>query len=264
MSEFTARIAIIYKKIPAGVRSRLRPLKRPAWSIFGAALWRATGGATARGPFKGVRQGPVHFRSTLAGTYERELDEWFERLLGPSTASFERAVDVGGGTGYYAAGLALRLPRAEVTVFEIDAAARDVIADTLRRNDVSSRVRIRGECTIATLGDALDGDARTLLVMDVEGAERELLDPAAVAALAHTTILVETHDVFAPGAHEAIKARFAATHAIEERRAVPRTMADYPSDLVPRLRRLMPGVALASIDEMRQQPFGWMLLSPRA
>jgi predicted O-methyltransferase YrrM len=264
MSAVAAAASRLYKLLPEAVRSRLRPLKRPSWSIFGAALWRATGGATARGPFKGVRQGPVHFRATLAGTYERELDEWFERLLGPSTASFERAVDVGGGTGYYAAGLALRLPMAQVTVFEIDPAAREVIEDTLRRNDVSSRVTIHGECTIATLADALAGDARTLLVMDVEGAERELLDPVAIPALAHTTIVVETHDVFAPGAHETIKARFAATHAIEERRAARRTMADYPPDLLPRLRRLMPGVALASIDEMRQPPFAWLLLTPRS
>lgn len=263
MTGFASPVARLYKRLPEGFRVRLRPLKRPAWSIFGAALWRATGGITARGPFRGMRQGPVHFRAALVGTYERELDEWFERLLGPSTDPFERVVDVGGGTGYYAAGLTLRLPHARMTVFEIELAAREVIADTLKRNGLSGRVTIRGECTVATLGDSLAGNARTLVVMDVEGAERTLLDPAAVPALDQATIVVETHDVFAPGVHDAIKARFASTHSVEERRGVPRTLADYPPGLLPRLRRLMPGVALASIDEMRVEPYGWLLLTPR-
>ena len=264
MSAIATSLSRLYKNLPEGLRALFRPLKRPAWSIFGAALWRATGGATARGPFTGVLHGRVHFRANLAGTYERELDEWFERLLEAAAPPFERAVDVGGGTGFYAAGLARRLPHARVTVFEIVPAARDVIADTLRRNGVASRVTIRGECTIGSLTDALAGQARTLLVMDVEGAERELLDPAAVPALARATIVVETHDVFAPGAHEIIKARFTTTHTIEERRAEPRSTADYPPNLLPLLRRLMPRAALASIDEMRQQPFAWLLLTPRA
>ena len=253
-----------YRLLPEGLRARLRPLRRPAWSFFGASLWRATGGTTAYGPFRGVRHGPVHFRATLAGTYERELDDWFERLLEPSAAPFDHAIDVGGGTGYYAAGLALRLPLAPVTVFEMSAAARAVIGETLRRNGVAGRVDVHGECTSATLADALAQGARTLLVMDVEGAERELLDPSLVIALTRVTILVETHDVFAPGAHEMIKQRFAGTHVVEERRGVPRTVADYPSGLLPRLRKLMPRTALASIDEMRMEPYGWLLLTPRS
>ncbi len=260
MSALLAPIARLYKLLPESVRYRVRPLRRPAWSMFGYALWRATRGETYIGPFKGLQHGSRPQRSTLVGTFERELHDWLEQLF---AQPFDTVVNVGGGAGYYAAGIARRLPHATMTVFESNPAARAVVDDTLRLNGIAGRVTVLGECTLETLSRALSGRSRTLVVMDVEGAEKTLLDPDAIPALRRATILVETHDVFVPGTHDAIRSRFAATHAIDERTIVPRTMADYPDELLPLLRRLMRRSALNSINEWRQPPSAWLLLVPR-
>jgi len=56
----------------------------------------------------------------------------------------------------------------------------------------------------------------SLLVMDCEGGERELLGDGLLDALNDWRILVELHDWHAPGAAEEIHKRFQNTHVITE------------------------------------------------
>src|ERR1019366_10138283 len=204
--------------------------------------------------------GPLYYPQTLLGTYESELHPWLERIV---AMPFAHVVDIGGGTGYYAVGLALRMPKARLTVFELTAGAREVIANVARLNGVTDRITLLNECTPANLATTIVPGESTFILIDVEGAEMELLDPATIPPLRDATILVETHDILVPDCRDAIVRRFAATHVIEEVATVARSLDEFPPALAPRWRRLFPRLALEAIHELRGGPQVFMLLAPR-
>ena len=260
MSSLPRPIARVYSLLPLPLRDRVRTIKRPWWSIFSAALRRAANGRAFSGPFRGMLLGPLYYPQTLLGTYESELHPWLERIF---AKPFAHVVDIGGGTGYYAVGLALRMPTARLTVFELAPAAREIIANVARLNGVTDRMTLQGECTPANLASAISAGESTFVLIDVEGAEMELLDPATIPPLRDATILVETHDILVPGCRDAVARRFTATHVIEEITNTVRSLADFPPALAPRLRRWFPRLALEAVRELRGGPQVFMLLTPR-
>jgi hypothetical protein len=260
MSSLPAPIARIYGLLPLPLRDRIRGIKRPLWTMFSAALHRAAKGRAFTGPFRGMDLGPRYYPPTLLGTYERELHPWLDRIF---SIPFAHAVDIGGGTGYYAVGLALRMPNARLTVFELSARARSEIANVARLNGVAERLTLLGECTPENLAATVVRGEPTFVLIDVEGAERSLLDPEAVPSLRGATILVETHDIIVPGCRDAIARRFAATHVIEEVATTGRSLDDFPWALAPRWRRVFPRLALEAVTEPRGGPQVFMLLTPR-
>jgi len=260
MSSLPAPIARVYSLLPIALRDRIRGIKRPFWTMYSAALHRASGGRAFSGPFRGMILGPKCYPQTLLGTYESELYPWLERIF---ATPFAHVIDIGGGTGYYAVGLALRMPNARVTVYELTASGRDVIASVARLNGVAGRITLLGECTPQNLGRAFEPGESTFVLIDVEGTEKELLDPVAVPALRSATILVETHDLIVPGCRDTVARRFAATHIIEEVTNRARSLADFPPALAPAWRRMLPKLALEAVREPRGGPQVFMLLTPR-
>src|SRR5688572_24337566 len=153
------------------------------------------GDRVVAGPFHGLEfpdWGITHvnlFAPKLLGSYELELREALEAAIAATPA---RVVNLGAGEGYFAVGLARRLPEAHVVAFEAQAEKHDLLAQIAERNGVRDRIDIQGACDAAALRSRLEPG--TLVVCDVDGAERELLDPAAIPALAACTMIVETHD----------------------------------------------------------------------
>ena len=231
----------------------------PADTFFRAVTWRAARGAVVAGPFKGLRLAPHPFLPHLFGSYERELHATLEALC---ATPWQRIVNVGGGNGFYIAGLGLRVPRADLVVFELTAEARAVIAQTVERNGLTARTQILGAAEPENLEAACTGPGPTLVVMDVEGAELDLTDPALVPSLRATTMLIETHDVLRAGCRDAIVARYGDSHTITTILPRARTLADFPAALAPLLPRLMPARCVESVQEWRGGPQEWLLLKP--
>jgi hypothetical protein len=240
-------------------RARLRPLAYPLDSLFRALVWRSTLGRGCAGPFTGLALASNAPLPHLLGTYERELHDVIESLCG---RPWQRIVNVGGGNGFYAAGLGRRIADAELVVFELDAEARDVIAETIARNGLAARTRILGVADPVGLEAACAGASPTLVVMDVEGAELELADPALVPSLRRATIVVETHDVIRPGCRDTVAARFAGTHTLIAIATRARTLDDFPASVSPRLRRFAPARCLGAVQEWREGAQEWLILEP--
>lgn len=55
---------------------------------------------------------------------------------------------------------------------------------------------------------------RVLVVCDIEGAEKDLLNPQAAPALSGMDLIVESHECLLPGITQALIDRFKATHDI--------------------------------------------------
>ena len=210
--------------------------------------------AVRGGPFAGLKMlkqssGTSHVAKIL-GTYEAQLHGWIERVIAASPGLI---VNVGCGDGYYLCGMALRLPLAQAIGFDTDPLCRREAAETAAANGLA-RVRIEAEATPAALQAALvDG---TIVIVDCEGAEGDILDPARTPRLRTCTMLIELHDHLVPNTTQMLHARFQDSHRIEERAqtiALPESMADRPE-----IERL------ALVCEHRECAQGWMLLTPRA
>lgn len=172
-----------------------------------------------RGPFKGMRlPDPDCYIDSrfekVFGAYEHEL---FPVIAGLTAESpqLNQVIVLGASDGFYAVGLARLLPQASVIAFETRATKREVLAAAADLNGVSERVTLQGMATPDSLQTFLR-QGYGLVFCDVDGYEKELLDPQQAPELRHTCILVETHDCFVPGIAELLKNRFTSSHTIKE------------------------------------------------
>jgi hypothetical protein len=185
------------------------------------------------GPFAGLvypDTAPISLVPKLLGIYERELHGAIEAAIG---AQPDMIVNVGAADGYYAVGLARRLPAATVIAYEADARQRELCRRVAAANGVPMDIR-------GTAG-AGNVEGADLVVMDCEGCERALLRPPLPA-----TIIVELHDFVHPGIGEEIAQRFAATHEVA---------------IVPTAPQPPHGELLLS--EYRPGPMRWAVMTPR-
>ena len=221
------------------------------------------GGVVCSGPFRGMKgvhdaQGGVGFLLPMVlGTFERELHGMLESAL---QIPFERVVNVGAREGYYAIGLALRLPGAEIVAFEADSEGQRFLTEMAARNNVAGRVKVLGWCGPTELEASLAGAEKCLVVCDVEGYEDVLMDPVAVPTLRRSWMLIEEHEKAAAGIGKALERRFSPTHRIVRIWQEPRTVHDYP--LNPVLKWLPTRSWRPFVNEQRQYRMSWLWLEP--
>lgn len=177
-----------------------------------------TEGFVVSGPFENMKlpdqkswgSGDVVPKSL--GCYECELHGAIEAAIGRNP---DLVINVGCAEGYYAVGLARRLPGATVLAFDIDAKAQAVCAAAAQENGVHRRVAVAGECTAEHLAALAAGAERPLIVLDCEGAEMALLPEAAMPAFAHADVIVECHDFLDRSITPTLTERLQPHHAVD-------------------------------------------------
>src|SRR5262249_27350513 len=105
---------------------------------------------------------------------------------------------------------------------------------------------------------ALPAAGTAVLLCDIEGAEREVLDPEAVPRLREAHLVVELHPHLVADVEEVLTERFQSSHAIEIVHG-----ADRSADL-PELRSWPPEEANYAIPDGRRRHGIWMVAAPRA
>jgi len=190
----------------------------------------------------------------LLGVYENELHPHLAAFM---TDGVDTVIDVGCAEGYYAVGLARAMPGAKVHAYDIDENARRVCAELAIRNGVGERVIVGGEF----MPDGFEAFAhqRVLVIVDTEGAEVDILQPALSPALAGMNIIVETHDLYRAGALATMVERFSPTHDITRVDQQPKRF-----DLPPWLVELPHLDQLLAVWEWRAQPTPWLVMRPKA
>jgi len=238
------------------LRRLWRGMKRRSPAAHDRIVAGCRGGVTA-GPFRGMRYVERAVGSALPpkllGTYERELHPWLEEIV---QAGYGRIDVVGAAEGYYAVGLAVRVPGCRVRAYDLDPSSPRLLRLLAARNGVSDRVEFRGEFTAGSLADR--ADEPTLVLCDIEGAEVELLDPERMPELLRTDILVEVHDAGAGTMERVLRTRFAATHRIRRVVAAPRTLDDVRGPLPAFVRRR---AVERAIDEGRRYGLSWLFMT---
>lgn len=166
------------------------------------------------GPFKGMKLSDTAYNSyklpVALGHYEHELHGTVENII---HKNYKRIANIGCSVGYYAVGLALRMPDTVIDAYDIDDEARKNCDELAALNGVSERVKTHGLFEGHHFDD-YPADS-SLIFMDIEGGEVELLDPARYPALQKLDVVVELHDLIRPDLSEEISARFTATHDVQ-------------------------------------------------
>lgn len=162
----------------------------------------------------------------LIGCYEAELHPLIEDIIASTP---DLVMNIGAAEGYYAIGMARRLPATRVMAVDINGLALEVCREAAIANQVDDRVTTRSECDPALLQEWLSGARNPVVICDAEGAERSLIDPDLIPALARTTLIIESHDFIHAGTTETLIARLEPTHDVAVGREGGRDPNAYPS-----------------------------------
>lgn len=264
LPELSALSGEVYARLEALLRQEkssenlnniLRLMSKWRANVVTNTLLKKSGQTVLSGPFQGMTylaagsEGSTSAR--ILGTYEAALHPIIEKII---KRGYQQIIDVGCAEGYYAVGLAMRMPSARVIARDLNEKARAKCAHLASANGVSAQIDIGG-----VMGHS-DFDictrAKTLVICDIEGAEAQLLDPARAQGLASADILVEVHDCFTPGLSAQIAQRFEPTHKV---RQIERSLSDAP------LPAWMNGLSdldrLIALWEWRMGPTPWLWMT---
>jgi hypothetical protein len=109
--------------------------------------------------------------------------------------------------------MALAMPNTNSLAFDTDKKAQKACSELARKNHVADRVKVGDHFNIEDFANYKSHSA--LVLCDIEGAEKDLLDPIKAPALANLDIIVESHECLVGGITEELSKRFSATHIIE-------------------------------------------------
>lgn len=242
---------------PEGATLGLRVLAIWRSRMIAQALRNLEDGRVLGGPFAGMAYVESATEGALAprlvGTYEDELHPHLATAL---AADPEVILDIGCAEGYYAVGLARLAPRAVIHAHDTSETAQAACRRMAELNGVEARVRTGGLFHPEDF-QAFTG-RRCLVIVDIEGAEDDLLRPDLAPALAGMRLIVETHDVYRPGVLDRVRARFEATHEITVVHPGPKT-----APLPEILRNRSHLDQLLAVWEFRAAPTPWLVMKPR-
>lgn len=225
---------------------------------------RRSGGEVISGPFLGMKYVNTsvgsEYVAKLLGTYELELNTIIQDLV---SHDFQTIVDIGAAEGYYAVGMARQCTNCHVIAFEANKHGRELLEQMALLNGVRDRVRIEGFCEPMSLGDTLLNSGRTLVIMDVEGGEKILLDPMVAPELLYAHIIVEIHDFVDLELGELILQRFKNSHHIQDIAIEERSLNNYPFEIPALAGILFRNALLDALSEKRHHNSRWFYMGPR-
>lgn len=231
-------------------------------SYLARLVRRRTGARVAAGPFAGMNyitqsHGSAYIPKIL-GIYERELHDCLEDMIQRHPKVL---IDIGAAEGYYAVGIARRLPELQVVAYEMDRDGQEKVKMLSNLNDVQDRVEVKGQCEPQELAQALRDVKNAAIICDVEGYEATLLDLELLPALRFATILVELHEFAVPHVTELLRGRFQHSHSIMEIWQEPRSRAEFP--YVSLITKLLPTAYLDwAVSEWRPNQMSWLWMIP--
>lgn len=242
---------------PGKLQQAMRYLAKWRTEVVANTLIKREGTTVLSGPFKGMdyslRASEGSRTARLIGAYEASLHPVIEEIIARAP---DIIIDIGSAEGYYAVGMARRLPQTRVLARDASAKAQNLCRKLAEINGVADRVEVGGLFDHADF--ALCQTAKTVVICDIEGAEDQLLDPTAAPGLLHADILVECHPATAENLVDRLKARFSPSHHI---RQIDRKLDD--SGLPDWMEELSDLDRLVTLWEWRAGPTPWLWMEKK-
>lgn len=165
------------------------------------------GNKVAYGLFKGLKfieeshWGSSDKGTMILGLYEQEVLNEFLNI----PERYTIFIDLGAADGYYGVGVLINKLFKKSYCYEITEAGRSVIEKTAIFNNVADKVVIRGEATKNIADEIPSSEINdSVLLVDIEGSEFDLLSSEFFKSFRSSIILVELHDFIYPDGEERI------------------------------------------------------------
>jgi len=224
-----------------------------------AKIYAATNGSVITGPFKGLNLINKNVFGSeipkLIGSYEKELNA---SLLKALERQPRCVCNIGAAEGYYALGCAQYEGVEQVFAFEALEVGRALINENLQQNQLNADIAIHGLCDENTLWNTLSLTPVDLMLIDIEGAELDILSTRNVELLEGTELIIESHDFCRPGCIDRLKQLFEGTHELLIIDSQTRTLGDFPSEI-----SLSNKMKLDLMNETRPGVMQWLIARPK-
>lgn len=222
-------------------------------------------GTVRYGPFRGLKLerdtwwGRLDLGSQCLGFYEREILNYIDCI---QPGDFSTFIDIGAADGYYAIGMLKSRKIRKAICFEQSEKGREAIRKNWQCNGSERVLEIFAEANPMTICALPQADlSGSLVLVDIEGAEFDLLVEQSLKALKSCTIIIEIHnwiDDF-PARYAAFLRNAAKHFVIEILAPVERFTTS-----IPELRDFTDDNRLLLISERRPCLMRFLKLIPRA
>ena len=197
----------------AQLNNALRLLSKWRSVLIQNTLLQQQGTVVMQGPLAGMDFLPQSAEgchiAKLLGCYEQPLQPFIEEAI---TNTYPTILNIGCAEGYYAVGMARRMPSTQVLAFDLNPKAQEVCIALAQKNGVSDRVKVGA--LFKPEDFAIYINQKVLVLCDIEGAEKDLLDPEMAPALKGMDLIVESHECLIPGITQTLIDRFKDTHQL--------------------------------------------------
>ena len=197
----------------AQLNNALRLLSKWRSVLIQNTLLQQQGAVVMQGPFAGMDFLPQSAEgchiAKLLGCYEQPLQSFIEEAINLANPTI---LNIGCAEGYYAVGMARRMPSTQVLAFDLNPKAQEVCTALAQKNGVSDRVKVGALFKPEDFANY--ANQKVLVLCDIEGAEKDLLDPALAPALKGMDLIVESHECLISGITQTLINRFKESHQI--------------------------------------------------
>jgi Methyltransferase FkbM domain len=217
----------------------------------------------AYGPFRGLKMGPrsswgTDRGSMLLGLYEQEILD----VLSHIPSSHRTFVDLGAADGYYSVGGVFSKLFDRCYCFEASEYSRAIISSNAKINGVSDKIVIYGVAKRDFYKD-LPADilSSSVMLIDIEGAEFDLLDKKLFEMLKGSIILIEVHEfMVTDGADKLKKMKNDASDLFN---VAELTTSHRDLSKIPEIRHFKDDDRWLLCSEGRNQMMTWLILNPK-
>ena len=150
----------------------------------------------AYGEFKGMNVENSNYWSNtdmitfILGTYEQPVVNQLIQFGKQNNSVF---IDIGAGDGYYSVGMAYSNFFKKIYTFEIDHNSQERIKKNAQTNNCIDKINILGEANYFSLKNIINNHKTSVVKIDIEGSEFELLNEEVLILLSKSFIVVELH-----------------------------------------------------------------------
>lgn len=247
--------SLVYK---LGFEDHIIQVKR---NLIGKKIFENYSGVIAFGEFKGTQlqgasvwSGYKDTGTKILGLYEKQIVDWI--ALHPRR--FDLFVDVGAADGFYAIGLLKKNLVGSAITYEISMGDRAVCKSMSELNSVRNQISMKDKAEKMDLIQVLSGNSHTLVLVDIEGGEFDLIDAEVLETGKDKFFVIEIH---ARIGTKKFFEFFSLCQTFHECEVITGTKKDFPrddftNDLSDNERSLL-------MSEGRPYQMGWFVLSPR-
>ena len=197
----------------AQLNNALRLLSKWRSVLIQNTLLQQQGTVVMQGPLAGMDFLPQSAEgchiAKLLGCYEQPLQPFIEQAI---SNAYPTILNIGCAEGYYAVGMARRMLNTQVLAFDLNPNAQEVCTALAQKNSVADRVKVGA--LFKPEDFAKYANQKVLVLCDIEGAEKDLLDPEISPALKGMDLIVESHECLISGITQTLINRFKESHQI--------------------------------------------------